>query len=385
MELTTEKQKLILVDYKPAKLKKTADRWLIVYYAKIPAQNELKRFRKNVPPMPNERERTKLANKMVAELNKMLEKGWSPFYEAKGMLYKSLDECITQYLSMLQRDVESGVKRPDTLRSYTSYLNQLQDYLKRQKIAIKFIVEIERYIVRDYLDYLFYKKHISARTYNGYLRFLSTFFTWCKERNYITANPVEGFKTLPKTQKKREVLPPEVKNKVRELRKTNFHYYVLCMLTYYCFVRRTELTKLKVSDIHLKEGFIVIDGSNSKNRKTESVTIPDNYIEDLAQHLQNAKNTDYLFSANDFKPGTKQLTPKKISDTWAKFRKKEKFDSKSQFYSLKYIGITALLNIGIPAIKVRDQARHYDLKITESYTFRNRFADEMVKKATFGF
>ena len=155
------------------------------------------------------------------------------------------------------------------------------------------------------------------------------------------------------------------------------------MVTYYCFIRRTEITKLKVSDVNLFKGFILVSAENSKNRKTEAVTIPNIFLPILAQHLTKAKNTDYLFSNNDFKPGAKQLTPKKISDEWAKFRNKEKFDDKFQFYSLKDTGITDLLNSGIPAIKVRDQARHYDLKITESYTARNKFADEMIKNADF--
>jgi len=142
---------------------------------------------------------------------------------------------------------------------------------------------------------------------------------------------------------------------------------------------------IKVGDVHLHGGYIVIDGTNSKNRKTESVTIPDVFLPDLAQHLTTANNSDYLFSSDKFKTGPTPITPKKISDEWAKFRKLHKFDSKYQFYSLKDTGITDLLNSGIPAIKVRDQARHYDLKITESYTARNKFADQMVKNATFAF
>lgn len=103
----------------------------------------------------------------------------------------------------------------------------------------------------------------------------------------------------------------EVKAKVRELRQTDFHYFVLCMVTYYCFIRRTELTKIKVSDVNLKKGFILVNAENSKNHKTEAVTIPNMFLPDFALHLASAKNTDYVFSANNFKPGSTQLTPKK--------------------------------------------------------------------------
>ena len=133
---------------------------------------------------------------------------------------------------------------------------------------------------------MFFEKKNSARTYNNHLKFFNRFFLWCKAKNFVNANPAESIKPKAKVQKKREVLTDEVKAKVRMLHDTNFHYYVLCMLTYYCFIRRTELTKLKVSDVHLHGGYIVIDGENSKNRKTESVTIPNNLLDDLAEHLK---------------------------------------------------------------------------------------------------
>lgn len=379
-------KRTIFIDYKPAVLQKgVKENWLIVYYAKVPAQNEFKRFRKRVPPLSPTREREKYAKKMIATINQKLENGWSPFYEDNNVKYKSVEYCAELFLKMQQREVEEGVKRTDTLRSYKSFLDLFVKYLKDKKLMLKFVIEIDTFVIQNYLDYLFYDRKNSARTYNNHLKFLNTFFLWCKTKNFINANPAESIKPKAKVQKKREVLAVDIKAKVKTLRETNFHYYVLCMLTYYCFIRRTELTKLKVSDVYLHGGYIVIDGENSKNRKTESVTIPDVFLSDLAQHLTTANNSDYLFSTNKFKAGPTPITPKKISDEWAKFRKLHKFDSKYQFYSLKDTGITDLLNSGIPAIKVRDQARHYDLKITESYTARNKFADEMVKAATFAF
>ena len=378
--------RIIYVDYKPAVLQKGQnDQWRIVFFAKVPAQNEFKRFRKRVPPLSPTREREKYAKKMIAAINQKLDNGWSPFYEDTNVKYKSVEYCAELFLKMQQREVEEGVKRTDTLRSYKSFLDLFLKYLKDKKLMLKFVIEIDTYIIQNYLDFLFFEKRNSARTYNNHLKFLNTFFLWCKTKCFINANPIESIKPKAKPQKKREVLADEVKAKVRTLHDTNFHYYVLCMLTYYCFIRRTELTKLKVGDVYLHGGYIVIDGENSKNRKTESVTIPDVFLPDLALHLSKAKNSDYLFSANKFKAGPTPITPKKISDEWAKFRKLHKFDSKYQFYSLKDTGITDLLNSGIPAIKVRDQARHYDLKITESYTARNKFADETVRAATFSF
>ena len=275
------------------------------------------------------------------------------------------------------------MKRADTIRAYKSFLELFKKYIENKKIPIKFVVKIDVFMIQNYLDYLYYERKNSSSTYNNHLRFLNTFLLWCKSKNFIPANPLSISKQRQKHRKSVKLLTPQVKDKVKKLHNTHFHFYVLCMLTYYCFIRRTELTKLKVSDVNLSGGYIIISGENSKNRKTESVTIPSNLLPDLAQHLITAHNSDYLFSQNNYKPGKKAFTPKKISDEWAKFRKEGKFDSKFQFYSLKDTGITDLLNSSMPAIKIRDQARHYDLKITESYIAGNKFADEMIKNVSF--
>ncbi|WGU70334.1 hypothetical protein QIU18_12990 [Capnocytophaga canimorsus] len=66
-------------------------------------------------------------------------------------------------------------------------------------------------------------------------------------------------------------------------------------------------------------------------------------------------------------------------------QEKYQFRKEVQFYSLKDTGITDLLNSGIPAVKVQTQARHSDLKVTEHYISRSKFADETIKKSYFYF
>src|SRR5690606_16911277 len=123
----------------------------------------------------------------------------------------------------------------------------------------------------------------------------------------------------------------------------------------------------------------------AKNRMTQVITIPNQYMPILSWHIKSAVNSDYLFSDDGFKPGTKKLAPKKISDTWDKFRKEYKIQDVYQFYSLKDTGITDLLESGIPAIKVRDQARHRDIRDTEKYTRRTTQAESMIMNSGFSF
>ena len=149
--------------------------------------------------------------------------------------------------------------------------------------------------------------------------------------------------------------------------KNNKGYHVLCLVAYYCLIRRTELTKLKVSDVILKNEIISIPGTISKNKKTQIVTIPLELMNFLVNHLNGSKNSDYLFSENKFKTGQKQLDPKKISDTWSKMRKTLNIDDSYQWYSLKDTGITNYLQLGIPTIDVKNQTRHHSISQTETY------------------
>ena len=376
-------KRIVFVDYKPAELRANKV-WYIEYYAKNPLTEKLERFKKRVPSMKSQREREKYAKKMVQAINQKLETGWSPFYENPSNQYKSLEDSFSLFLKQLEKEVKDGIKRPDTLRSWKSFFSNISAYIKEKHLDVKFVLNIDFLFVNNFLDYIYYDKRNSPRTYNNYLAYMKGFFEWAKLKGYAKQNPAEGIKSKPKVQKKREPLTAEVKKCIKELRDKDFHFFTCCMLTYFCLIRRTELTKLKVSDVRLSESRIILDGSITKNRKTDSVTIPDVFLPILAQHLATANNSDYLFG-KDFKPGKVQLNPKKISDTWIKYRKKYKFDSKFQFYSLKDTGIMDLLNSGIPSIKVRDQARHYDIKQTEAYTTRNLIADDTIKGAKFDF
>jgi len=77
------------------------------------------------------------------------------------------------------------------------------------------------------------------------------------------------------------------------------------------------------------------------------------------------------------------LTPKKISDEWIRTKKSLKFKNTYQFYSLKDTGITNMFHLNIPTIKIRDQARHHDIRITETYTPRLTESDSTIKNLDF--
>lgn len=375
-----------VLDYTPAELRINKD-WRIVFYVKNPFTDKLVIKRLRVKPIKSVTERKKFAKRTVAEINAKLARGWNPYIEDNATKsFAVLSEVVELYLTQLKKQVKDKTLRPDTERSYKSYLKNLLHFMEIKGESNMYCINFNKAFVLSFLDYIYYDRNNSGGTHNNYLMGMRIFSKYLLERDYISIDPTTQLSNKRKDKKKREMIPAVVRKEINTyLNETNKNYLTLCLATYFCFIRRTELTKIKVSDVHLKKGYILINGEDSKNHKTEPVTIPLEYMPLLINHIDTAKNSDYLFSSNNYAAGSEQLNPKKISDEWSKMRKKLNFSTKYQFYSLKDSGITELLNSGVPAIKVRDQARHHDLKITETYTARNKDADEIIRNVKFNF
>ncbi len=363
-----------MVAFKPAELRIGTD-WLIVYYAKDPQSDKLVRFRNRVPKMSNKKERLRFAQKMIDTLNEQLYSGWSP-YMGNLTEVKTIDYCFDYYLKTLSKELSDGVKRKSTYNNYKYFITAFTEYLSIYQKNVKFISDISTLICDHFLDRIYIEKEKSARTYNFYLMCMRTFFNFCFSKGFIKESPVKNTKTKSIKEKTRVVLNEKEKAKLALLKEENFHFYVFCMTTYYCFIRPNELKKLKVENVNIEKNYITIPSSISKNRKTENVTIPNIFIEELKEHIGKASKDLFLFGKK-FVPGKQAVT--NLFYHWEKVRKEYHFRKEVQFYSLKDTGITDMLNAGVPAIKVRDQARHSDLSITEIYTARNNSADETVK------
>lgn len=371
-KLQNSKNLHLFIDYVPAELKENKT-WEIVYYAIDPTEQnpekQLKRKRNRVKPMRNVTERRKYAKRIVAKINEKLARGWTPFInEKKVKSYTKLNDVFKIFLQQTEQQIKKGTLRPDTLRAYKSYIKNFQGFLTDIKKSELFINEFNEALCRDFLDIIYYDRENSAVTHNNYLTFIGTFTRWMIKRRYISVDFTTLISKIKQTEKRRTVIPKDVRETIfAHLKSTNKGYHTLCLTAFYCLIRRTELTKLKVSDVLLANGIINIPADVSKNGKSQIVTIPNELMRDLSYHIRLAKKGDFVFSSDSYKPGKKQLEPKKVSDTWVKLRKKLKFDSRYQWYSLKDTGITNYLQLGIPTIDVKNQARHHSIKQTEAY------------------
>jgi len=365
-----EKKTLIaFIDYIPAELKERKD-WLIEYYVKNPNTGRLKRYRNRVKPLTNVQERRKLAKKIILELNEKLKRGYNPVIENENAsAFISLKEVIEKFAKKLKKDTEAGVLRKETLVNYLSYTNITLTYLIDNKLSDMFVYGFNKKFVNQLLDWVYYEKNLTVQTRNNYLTYYRVFSTYLVEQDYLKAKPTDGIKTLKKTEKKRTVIPPEVREEIFQyLFEHDKHYLLACQIEYYCMIRPHELSFLKIKDIDFERNLFFVDREISKNKKDGFVTIPEtlkNFM--LSLHIDKMPQEYYLFSDN-FKAGHEQKNSKRFRDAWLKMREVLEFSDKYVFYSLKDTGITDLLNSGIPSLVVRNQARHHNIAVTDTYT-----------------
>jgi integrase len=371
--------KIVFVDYTPAQLHENQE-WEIVYYIFNPFTEKLARKRNRVKKIKSITERRKLAKRMVLEINERLKRGWNPFLEAKNS--KELTKLFIAFdlwFKQVTTEYTSGNMRIDTWKSYRSHLKMFKEWLIINKKETIFCYKLDAQLIDDFLDYRRYSIGNSARTRDNYLSTITTICKWMEKKKYLTSNVCDQFKKINKKPKNRILIPDNVLKTIFEyLEENKPTYLTYCMMCYYCFTRRTELSKIKVGDVDLENSTLFITGADSKNKKSAHVTIPKVLLKRLQTHIKDAKKTDFLFGRK-WIACNEQDNPDSSTNYWYRLRIKLGFAKEIQWYSLKDTGITSLIIKGVPLKSVRDQARHHSISQTDEYIPRNmRTADDNI-------
>lgn len=374
MHLSQKTKKTIFVDYIPAELKQNKV-WVVEYYVLNPySENpKLERRRNRVKKLKTVKLRKELAKQMIDNINHKLKNGWNPFTEKpKTKHFTPLSDVKEVYINQLKKDLKDDVIRIDTFKTYSSRMKVFIEYLNSVGKGNLLAFNLTDEIIGDFLDHLRHVKDLAARSRDNYFTAIQTFTQWALKKKYLNYCPCEGFSKINKTKTVKNVIPEKERLAIfNYYKENNINFLTMCMVCYYCLVRRTELTKLRVKDVSLLNKTLFIEGNNSKNHKSAHVTMPDLLIDLLANHIKNANSEDLIFSNDNYSPGKEPFLPNKLSSNWARMRKKVNIDMKYKWYDLKASGITDLIISGVPLLSVRDQARHYSIKQTDEYTPRN--------------
>jgi integrase len=361
-----------VVAYTPPRLY-TGKEWYVGWYSYDPLLQAPHRKKIKLNHIQNKVERRKYANDLIARIYEKLRRGWNPWIateNSKG--YSTFTDVCTHYDKLVTKKTEDGLYRPDTYASCMSYLRNLKKYNESLRQPLTYIYQLDRQYVIDFLEYIYIDRKNSAQTRDNYLGWLKSFSNFLVQSGYMKEKPTESIESFSKWQKKkeREYIPEDVLRKAgRKIEATNKHFLLASYILFYCFIRPKEMSRLKISDINLKNRTIIIKSEQSKNRRTAAVTLPIKIIHLMIDlKIFDSPGNFYVFSKK-MKPGEEYQNEKQFRDFWHHhIRKPLKLPAKYKFYSLKDTGVTMMFRANTDVLSVRDQARHSSILITDTYT-----------------
>jgi integrase len=331
-----------------------------------PESGNLKRKRIRLNRIKTKSERRKYASRLIIEINKKLENGWSPFYETDSVPeYIMLKNACQSFISVKRKEG----RREDTVRTYESFIRILDEYIERVLGRDDmYIYAFTDQKAVEFLDYRFVNFDMSATTFNNYKRFYNLLWNWFIEHHYTTKNPFKGISKKKESEKERIIIDPLYRKMIKEdLIQRDPWFYIICMLCYHCLMRPKEIAMTKVGYFDLEHGIIDLPGHVTKNGKRRIVTIP-NHLNFKIRELQlNQWPSDYFAFSKFKKPNIEAINTRKIDKWWDKLRRRLDLPKQIQFYSLKDTGIVQLLEDGISPRDVMELADHSSLDITTKY------------------
>lgn len=342
----------------------------VEFYAYDPEKGKMRRKRIKLNHIKGIKKRRDYARGVIRRLNEQLNHGWNPWIAKDTANLVTFEEAVTRYMTHIEKMLASGYFRKETYMGYKSYVKMMREFIKSHRPTY-YCYQFDKQFCVDFLDWVFIERNNGAQTRNNYLTFLRVFSGFLVEKGYLSAKPTDGISPISKRfyKKERECIPLDVVGKIAEYCKEKEPDFLFaCYLLYYCFIRPVEMTRLKVQHFNLKDCTLTVPGELSKNRKTQTVTVPKKVIlYGIEIGVFSAPMDDYIFSYR-LKPGKEEIDPKHFRDHWDNVRRALSLKTEWKFYSLKDTGITEMFDNNMASIAVRDQARHSSLAITDIYT-----------------
>jgi integrase len=277
------------------------------------------------------------------------------------MIQKALE------VKMIECSHETGL-------DYKSYVHNFMDYLRHINKQHILGTEFSRKLALEYSDYLLIEKRHANITRNNNMRAMKSLFYILTDRAYLKENVFSDIKKLREAQKRRKVFSEtECSLIVNYVKKSNPALLTAIYACYFCALRRTELLRLKVEDIDLENGYILIDGTDTKNGRNGSIIIPQQFLDYLRDIRINQYPKHYFVFGQKIAPSATKCGKNTIPTAHrtmlrllAEYGLLDDIEGKS-FYSWKDTAARDMIRAGITAPDLQKHFRHKDLNTTQRY------------------
>ncbi len=264
--------------------------------------------------------------------------------------------------------VEKGLA-PLTLEAYLRDLHQFAEFLDSRRL-----VDAQRQDVRDFLDHLF-KHQVDGRTVARKLSALRHFYKFLLLDRHIKHDPTlnidtpKQWKVLPKSLARPEVesmLKPPIPQEDRRSKALALRDAALLEVLYAGAVRVSELCGLKLEDLKLDLGYMLVHGKGDKERIVPlgqaSLAAITAYLRDGRPVLLRERRSPLVFIDVRGTGMTRQRIWQLVS------RASEPIGHHSSPHMLRHSAATHMVENGADLRTVQTILGHADISTTQVYT-----------------
>lgn len=278
-----------------------------------------------------------------------------------------MKEDLEEYIRYLQ--IERGLA-DNTIESYKRDLNQYLVYLEKNEL--RDWMKIDRYTILSFMQELKETKKSSA-TVIRMVSSLRKFHQYLKQEQRSSVDPMLHIDTPKKAQHLPKVLSMTEVEKLIETPNTNeilgLRDRAILEVMYATGLRVTELTELKMDDLHLSLGLIQTIGKGDKERIIPIGDLAIKWIENYLKYSRNklekpSKRSPYLFLNHH----GRKLTRQGIWKNLGALVKKAGIEKEVTPHTLRHSFATHLLENGADLRVVQELLGHSDISTTQIYT-----------------
>jgi len=162
---------------------------------------------------------------------------------------------------------------PKTLRAYTGWVGQFQNYAKSKDPQL-----LSTSDVKDFLTFLAVKRKVSASSQNQAFNALLFFF------RHILKNEFGDIEDIPRAKRKPYIPVVLSREEIdRIIASLLYPYNLVVKLLYGCGLRLLECLNLRVHNFNFDTGILTVHG---KGGKVRTVPLPETIIPELKTHLE---------------------------------------------------------------------------------------------------
>ncbi|OJJ23298.1 hypothetical protein BKI52_02770 [marine bacterium AO1-C] len=352
------------INDKDPRLVQSSRGWYIDYYIwnEKSQTYDRKRYSKGFKSFRTVSQKRKYANQVIEQLRGLLKEGY-----VVGSESLSVKVAYIKYHEWKKK----SVKRP---ANFLTFQNHFFPWLDRNGYGDLCLSDLSRKIIHLFLDdYIIGEQEFNEVTYNRYLYIIKEFLNYYIDREEIEKNAAKGIKrlkekdsSLHKPYKLEEVALIQNECIVR-----GEHQLLLFIsLIFYAFLRKSELTQLRVGDV--LDDVILVPGETGKNKKTRPIKLAPGLTQIISeQGLRNYPQDYFVFSTDDGRPGVEPIRENFFYLKFTSILEVHGLKRKGYtMYGLKHSGVIALYTMvdNFQDLRViQEMCRHKSLDMTQRY------------------